>query len=98
MEMHSLVGTWRLVAFEVRDDAGQISYPFGRKVASVLTYTADGHMAVQFGRADRPRPAGGDWLAAAPAGSPVARQWQVQQRRRRRSSWTLRPRHSRRQC
>jgi hypothetical protein len=67
MDAHALVGTWRLVSFEVRDEEGRVAYPFGRDVAGVITYTADGHMAVQFGRADRPRPAVGDWLAATPA-------------------------------
>jgi hypothetical protein len=67
MSENSLIGTWRLVSFEVRDDGGRITHPFGRDVAGAITYTADGHMAVQFGRADRPRPAGGDWLVATPA-------------------------------
>ena len=68
MSMNPLVGTWRLVSFEVRDDEGRVTYPFGREDAiGFITYSPDGHMAVQFGRADRARLAVGDWVAAAPA-------------------------------
>ena len=63
-----LIGTWRLVSFEVRDEEGRITYPFGRDAVGFITYTADGHMAVQFGRADRARLAVGDWVGAAPDG------------------------------
>ena len=67
MSSMPLVGTWRLVSFEVRDDEGRVTYPFGRDAAGFITYSPDGHMAVQFGRAERARLATGDWLAAAPA-------------------------------
>lgn len=65
MTANPLVGTWRLVSFEVRDEDGRTTHPFGRDAVGFITYTADGHMAVQFGRADRPRLAVGDWLAGA---------------------------------
>ena len=67
MTMNPLVGTWRLLSFEVRDERGAISFPFGRDVLGYITYTADGHMAVQFGRKDRPRLSNDDWWAAASA-------------------------------
>jgi hypothetical protein len=67
MGANPLVGTWRLVSFEVRDDEGRVSYPFGREVVGFITYASDGHMAVQFGRADRTRLADADWMAATPA-------------------------------
>jgi hypothetical protein len=66
MSANPLIGTWRLVSFEVRDEDGRITYPFGRDAVGFITYTADGHMAVQFGRADRARLAAGDWVAATP--------------------------------
>ena len=66
MSENPLVGTWRLVSFAVRDEKGRIGFPFGRDAAGFITYTADGQMAVQFGRADRARLANGDWVAATP--------------------------------
>jgi hypothetical protein len=67
MSEHPLIGTWRLVSFDVRDEGGRITHPFGRDAVGFITYTADGHMAVQFGRADRARLAVGDWVGAAPS-------------------------------
>ncbi len=67
MSANPLIGTWRLVSFVVRDEGGGITHPFGRDAVGFITYTADGHMAVQFGRADRARLAGGDWVGATPA-------------------------------
>jgi Lipocalin-like domain len=64
MDKHALHGTWRLVSFHVQDEDGRTSYPFGGDAVGFLTYTADGHMAVQFGRADRARLPAGDWVAA----------------------------------
>ncbi len=66
MSANPLIGTWRLVSFVVRDEGGRITYPFGRDAVGFITYTEDGHMAVQFGRADRARLAGGDWVGATP--------------------------------
>jgi hypothetical protein len=51
-----LVGTWRLVSFEVRDEDGRITHPLGEDAVGFITYAPDGHMAVQFGRADRVLP------------------------------------------
>jgi hypothetical protein len=61
-----LVGTWRLVSFEVRDEEGQVTRPLGRNAVGFITYAPDGHMAVQFGRADRARLTAGDWAGATP--------------------------------
>ena len=67
MAEHPLVGTWRLVSVELRDEAGGVAHPLGRDPAGLLTYTADGHMAGQFGRAGRAPVAAGDWAAAPEA-------------------------------
>lgn len=67
MSANPLEGTWRLVSFDVRDQGGQIVYPFGRDAVGFITYTGDGRMAVQFGRAERARPASGDWVGATPS-------------------------------
>jgi hypothetical protein len=48
-----MVGTWRLIAWELRDTEGHISYPFGRDALGYLTYTDDGHMSVIITAADR---------------------------------------------
>lgn len=66
MNEQSLVGTWRLVSFHVRDEDGGISYPFGRDAVGSITYTTDGHMAVQFGRANRASLTDGGWIGAPP--------------------------------
>jgi hypothetical protein len=62
-----LVGTWRLVLFEMRDEEGRVTHPLGRNAVGFVSYAPDGHMAVQFGRADRAHLAIGDWAGAAPA-------------------------------
>lgn len=67
MAENPLVGTWRLVSFEVRDVDGGVTHPFGRAAAGFLTYTADGYMSAQLGRADRAPLTVGDWLAASDA-------------------------------
>jgi hypothetical protein len=64
---NALVGTWRLVSFDVRDDEDVVTYPFGREVEGFITYTSDGRMAVQFGAAHRARLADPDWVGGADA-------------------------------
>jgi Lipocalin-like domain len=46
MAANPLVGTWRLISFDVQDEDGNITHPFGRDAVGFITYTADGHMAV----------------------------------------------------
>ena len=67
MTADSLVGTWRLVSFQVQDAEGVIAYPFGRDAEGFITYTDDGRMAVHFGAANRAHLAEPDWLAGADA-------------------------------
>jgi hypothetical protein len=57
MARSSLVGTWKLVAWELRDDEDHVSYPFSRDALGYLTFTDDGHMSVIITTADR-RPFG----------------------------------------
>jgi hypothetical protein len=59
-----LVGTWRLLSFEAQDEDGCITFPFGQDVVGFITYTSEGYMSVQFGRADRARLSGADWAGA----------------------------------
>src|SRR5215217_5620895 len=67
MNANALIGTWRLVSFEVQDADGAIDYPFGEDADGFITYTADGRMAVQFGADHRPRLATSDWVAGSDA-------------------------------
>jgi hypothetical protein len=51
-----LVGSWRLISYEVRDTDGElVGYPLGEEATGSLIYTADGLMSVQVMRPDRPR-------------------------------------------
>jgi len=51
-----LVGSWRLISYEVRDSDGElVGYPLGEDATGSLIYTADGLMSVQLMRPDRPR-------------------------------------------
>jgi hypothetical protein len=61
---HDLVGTWRLRSFEMRDEHGNIAYPFGHETGGFITYTTDGRMSVQFGNAQRADLRYDDWLGA----------------------------------
>lgn len=62
MAKNQLVGTWRLVSWELEDEKGQVSYPFGQDAVGFLTYTEDGHMSVVITTANRRRFAARDLL------------------------------------
>jgi hypothetical protein len=46
MKQNPLIGTWKLISWELKDDAGHVSDPFGPDAVGYLTYTEDGHMSV----------------------------------------------------
>ena len=46
MRQSRLLGTWRLVSWENRGAAGEVTYPLGPDPVGYLTYTADGHVFV----------------------------------------------------
>jgi hypothetical protein len=51
-----LVGSWRLVSYEVRDGAGVlVGHPLGDDAVGYLVYTVDGFMSVQLMRPGRTR-------------------------------------------
>jgi hypothetical protein len=51
-----LVGSWRLLSYEVRNGAGMlVDHPLGDEATGYLLYTAGGFMSVQVMRLDRPR-------------------------------------------
>ena len=54
------VGAWKLIASEFRKDSGEVYYALGRKATGLLIYGADGTMAMQLMRAERPSFPDGD--------------------------------------
>jgi hypothetical protein len=54
MDKGDLIGTWHLVSFEFRHADGEVTYPIGKNAVGLLIYTAEGYMAVQLMRTDRP--------------------------------------------
>ena len=46
MSKQLLVGTWKLVSFEMRDANDKINYPWGKDTLGYLMYNADGYMSV----------------------------------------------------
>lgn len=62
-----LIGTWQLASYEVRGANGALVRPFGEEPIGFLTYTADGYMSGQLGRAARTPIAGDDWESATDA-------------------------------
>lgn len=45
--LESIVGSWRLVSFERRTEAGAPAFPLGPCPEGFLMYTSDGHISVQ---------------------------------------------------
>ena len=60
-----LVGTWRLVSFELRSPDGTVSYPFGEDATGYLFYNDQGYMSAAFMGADRARPDSDDLAEVA---------------------------------
>jgi Lipocalin-like domain len=46
MTSNPLIGTWRLISWENRSAAGQVSYPLGRAAVGYIMYNEDGYMFV----------------------------------------------------
>lgn len=67
MERTDLIGTWRLVSFEMRDDAGNMTYPYGPDAIGYILYSADGYMAVEMMAAYRANFADADTLGGTDA-------------------------------
>jgi hypothetical protein len=62
----SLLGTWRLVAYEDHHPDGTIDYPYGKSPIGLLTYDATGHMSIQIARTPQPKVASNDDDKIAP--------------------------------
>lgn len=62
MTAEDLIGTWRLVSFELVSDQSETIYPFGADARGYITYTADGYVFVAMMGAHRTPFSGGDQL------------------------------------
>ncbi len=49
-----LIGTWKLVSFELRAEDGSTVHPWGEEVAGQVTYSAEGYMSGSFMQMGRP--------------------------------------------
>ncbi len=43
-----IVGTWKLLSFELQRENGELEYPFGKDAIGYVNYTASGHFSVQY--------------------------------------------------
>jgi hypothetical protein len=64
--MQQLVGTWRLVSSEFRTSAGAVIHPLGEDAQGLCLISAEGYLAGQLMRRDRPAFAGGDQASGTP--------------------------------
>ncbi|MBW2426863.1 MAG: lipocalin-like domain-containing protein [Deltaproteobacteria bacterium] len=55
-----LIGSWRLVSFELEGTDGSISHPYGEELMGYLFYNEDGYMSSAFMSADRANAQGTD--------------------------------------
>ena len=49
-----MVGAWRLVSYESRDNTGAVHYPFGQGAIGRLLYDAHGNVSAMLMKSDRP--------------------------------------------
>lgn len=48
-----LIGAWRLISFESRDEGGGVSYSLGKDAIGQISYGPEGRMSVLLVRPDR---------------------------------------------
>lgn len=58
--MDSLVGTYKLLSWEIRHESGETSYPFGPAAQGMIGYTEDGYIFAHIMAANRKAYSGGD--------------------------------------
>ena len=61
----ALIGSWRLLSFELQSPDGSIAYPFGRRPIGYLFYNDQGYMSAAFMGEDRARPDSDDLTETA---------------------------------
>lgn len=64
-EVHPLVGSWKLSAFQLEATDGTITRPYGEDLAGYLFYNAEGFMSAAFMNAERGRIPDGELSQAA---------------------------------
>ncbi len=57
---HALLGSWKLVSFELRLPTGGVTYPFGPDPRGYVFYNAQGFMSAAFMGSDRVKPQSSD--------------------------------------
>jgi len=66
MTSNPLVGTWRLISWEIRSVDGQkISYPLGKDAVGYIIYNQDRYMSVAISRPNRQEFEAGDLLGGS---------------------------------
>jgi hypothetical protein len=60
-----LLGSWRLLSWDIRSPTGEKNYPLGPDAVGQLSYGADGRMSAQLMRRNQPPFADDDWRKAA---------------------------------
>jgi hypothetical protein len=61
----ALIGSWRLLSFELQSPDGSISHPFGKSVSGYLFYNEQGFMSAAFMGVDRAHPDSDDLAEVA---------------------------------
>jgi len=61
-----IIGTWKLISFEIQKENGEVVYPFGKNAQGSLIYTRSGRISVHLMRSDRPQFASGDQMRGTP--------------------------------
>jgi len=65
MASNPLIGTWRLLSWEIRSvEDGQVTYPLGKDATGYIMYNEDGYMFVAIMAPHRLRFAADDLLSA----------------------------------
>ena len=62
-----ILGSWRLISFELRKENGEILLPFGDHAHGTIIYTPAGRFSAQLMRGDRGHPVSEDQMKATPA-------------------------------
>ena len=57
-----IIGTWKLISFEIQRENGEVTYPFGKNAQGAVIYTESGRFSVQFMRPNRPQFASRDQM------------------------------------
>ena len=82
----ALIGTWRLVSYELAGSDGRMRRPYGQAPVGYLLYSADGFMSVAFAQPERRGFASGnalrgtteEWAACAKTYTSYAGRYEVQ--------------------